>query len=298
MTALRIPVCAVVALSADGTRLAYTANQRLYLRPLDQLEPTPIRGTEVALDQAGAARNPFFSPDGRWIGFWQDGQLKKVSITGGAPLMLCPAENPWGVSWTSDNTILYGQSDEGAGTGAAGIWRVSSEGGKPEHVVKVEAGQIAHGPQLLPGGRAILFTLVARRGEWDTAQIVVQSLDSGRRHVVVERGADARYVPTGHLVYALDGTLLAVPFDVTRLAVTGDAVPLVEDVAQLGCHRPLRDLESGRTGVCAEGRNRRTPAATDAGVGRSPRPRGSDQGRAPSQVFLSTTVTRRDPRRA
>ena len=98
--------------------------------------------------------------------------------------------------------------------------------------MKVEAGQIAHGPQLLPGGRAILFTLLARRGEWDTAQIVVQSLDSGRRHVVVERGADARYVPTGHLVYALDGTLLAVPFDVARLAVTGDAVPLVEDVAQ------------------------------------------------------------------
>ena len=224
-----------VALSADGTHLAYTANQRLYLRPLDQLDPTPIRGTEVDLAPGGASRNLFFSPDGRWIGFWQDGQLKKVSITGGAPLPLCPAENPWGVSWTSDNTILYGQREEGAGTGAAaGIWRVSSEGGKPEQVVKVEAGQIAHGPQLLPGGRAILFTLVARYGEWDTAQIVVQSLDTGKRDVVVERGADARYVPTGHLVYARDGTLFAVPFDVSRLAVTGDAVPLVDDVAQPG----------------------------------------------------------------
>ena len=221
----------VVALSANGTRLAYTANQRLYLRLMDQLDPTPIRGTEVALDPEGAARNPFFSPEGRWIGFWQDRQLKKVLITGGAPIPLCPAENPWGVSWTSDNTILYGQS-EGAGTGAAGIWRVSSEGGKPEHVVKVEAGQIAYGPQLLPGGRAILFALAARPGEWDTAQIVVQSLDSGRRDVVVERGVDARYVPTGHLVYALNGTLLAVPFDVSRLAVTGDAVPVVDDVAQ------------------------------------------------------------------
>ncbi len=222
-----------VALSADGTHLAYTANQRLYLRPLDQLDPTPIRGTEVDLAPGGASRNLFFSPDGRWIGFWQDGQLKKVSITGGAPLPLCPAENPWGVSWTSDNTILYGQREEGAGTGAAaGIWRVSSEGGKPEQVVKVEAGQIAHGPQLLSGGRAILFTLVARYGEWDTAQIVVQSLDTGKRDVVVERGADARYVPSGHLVYARDGTLFAVPFDVSRLAVTGDAVPLVDDVAQ------------------------------------------------------------------
>ena len=131
----------VVALSADGTRLAYAANQRLYLRPLDQLDSTLISGTDVALNQNRAARNPFFSPEGRWIGFWQDGQLKKVSITGGAPLLLCPAEQPWGVSWTSDNTILYGQTEEGAGTGAAGIWRVSSEGGRPEHVVKVEAGQ-------------------------------------------------------------------------------------------------------------------------------------------------------------
>ena len=221
-----------MTLSPDGTRLVYTANQRLYLRPLDQLDPTPIRGTEVALNQARAARNPFFSPDGRWIGFWQDGQLKKVSITGGAPLVLCRCGEPMGRQLDERQHDSLRAKRRGAGTGAAGIWRVSSEGGKPEHVVKVEAGQIAHSPQLLPGGRAILFTLAARLGEWDTAQIVVQSLDSDRRDVVVERGTDARYVPTGHLVYALDETLLAVPFDVTRLAVTGDAVPLVEDVAQ------------------------------------------------------------------
>jgi eukaryotic-like serine/threonine-protein kinase len=221
----------VVALSSDGRRLAYTANQRLYLRTMDQLEATPIRGTEGAPGAAG--RGPFFSPDDRWIGFWQDGRLKKVSITGGAPLVLCAAENPWGANWTSDNTILYTQSEQGAGKGAAGIWRVSSEGGKPELFVKVEAGEVAQGPQLLPGGRAILFTL-ARRSDWDTARIVVQSLDTGRRRVVVEHGADAQYVATGHLVYALDGTLLAVPFDVTRLVATGAAVPLVEDVAQQG----------------------------------------------------------------
>ena len=219
----------VVALSADGSRLAYTANQRLYLRTMDQLEATPVRGTEGT--DASAGRSPFFSPDGRWIGFWQGGQLKKVSITGGAPLVLCAAENPFGVSWTSDNTILYGQSEQGAGKGAAGIWRVSSEGGKPERLVTVGAGEVAHGPQLLPGGRAILFTL-ARFGDWDTAQIVIHPLDAGNRRVVLERGTDARYVPTGHLVYALDGTVLAVPFDVTMLAVTGAAIPVVEDVAQ------------------------------------------------------------------
>ena len=218
----------VVALSGDGSHLAYTANQRLYLRSMDQLDATPIRGTEG--DAVTAGRQPFFSPDRRWIGFWQAGQLKKVSLTGGAPVVLCAAENPFGVSWTSDKTVLYGQSEH-AGKGAAGIWRVTSDGGKPEHIVKVEAGEVAQGPQMLPGGRAILFTL-ARGDEWDTAQIVVQSLDSGRRHVVVERGADAQYLPTAHLVYTVGETLFAVPFDVTMLAVTGAAVPLVDDVAQ------------------------------------------------------------------
>jgi serine/threonine-protein kinase len=218
----------VVALSADGSHLAYTANQRLYLRSIDQLEATPIRGTEG--DNSSAGRGPFFSPDDRWIGFWQGGQLRKVSISGGTPLGLCAAEIPWGANWTSDNMILYGQSEE-AGKGAAGIWRVSSEGGKPEHVVKVQPDEVVQNPQMLPGGRAILFTL-ARRGDWDTAHIVVQSLDSGKRDVVLERGTDARYVATGHLVYALGGTLLAVPFDVTMFTVRGAAVPLVEDVAQ------------------------------------------------------------------
>ena len=116
--------------------------------PLDQLEAVPIRGTEGT----GERESPFFSPDGQWIGFWQSEQFKKVSITGGAPVVLCSARNPWGASWTAENTILYGQ-------GAEGIWRVSGDGGKPENVVKVDADQIASGPQLLPGGRAILFTL-------------------------------------------------------------------------------------------------------------------------------------------
>jgi Tol biopolymer transport system component len=213
----------LVALSPDGTRLVYVANQQIYVRALNQLEAVPIRGTEGTGNAAG--RSPFFSPDGQWVGFWRDGQLKKVSITGGAPVVLCPAQNPFGASWAADdNTVLYGH-------GAAGIWRVSGDGGKPENVVKVDAGQIAHGPQLLPGGRAVLFTL-AGTGDWDAAQIVVQSLDTGKRHVVVEGGADARYVPSDHLVYAHGNTLLAVPFDAAALAVKGRPVPLVEDVAR------------------------------------------------------------------
>jgi serine/threonine protein kinase/Tol biopolymer transport system component len=205
-----------VALSPDGKVVVYAANLQLHKRPLDQLEAIPIRGTE------GAGRSPFFSPDGQSIGFWQGQRFKKVSIADGAPVVLCSAKNPWGASWTAENTILYGE-------GPDGIWRVSSNSGTPENVVKVGANQWASGPQLLPGGRTILFTLTHTAD--DARQIVVESLDTGQRRVVVEEGADARYVPTGHLVYALGETLLAAPFDVQALAVTGKAVPLVEDVA-------------------------------------------------------------------
>jgi Tol biopolymer transport system component len=227
------PGVRALALTPDGSRLVYAANQRLYVRTIDQLEPTPIRGTEGT--EATAPRNVFFSPDGQWIGFWQSGQLKKIAVTGGTPLVLCAAENVWGASWTSDDTILYGQSVEGA----EGIWRVSSNGGMPERLVKIEPGEIAQGPHLLPGGHAILFTL-ARRWDRAAAQIVVQSLDTGKRHVVLQRGADAVYVATGHLVYvlgktaSLEGPLFAVPFDATTLAVTGSPVALADNVATGG----------------------------------------------------------------
>jgi Tol biopolymer transport system component len=205
----------VVAVSPDGSRIAYVANRRLYLRMRDQLPA--VANTEGV--------SPFFSSDGQWLGFWQEGQLKKVSVNGGAPIVLCASANPLGASWASDDTILYGQ-------GPGGIWRVSAAGGTPENLVKVNAGERAHGPQLLPGGRAVLFTLAQGGEGWDDARIVVQSLDGGARRVVVAGGTDARYLPTGHLVYALRGNLLAQPFDIGRLEVTGGPVPLVDDVAQ------------------------------------------------------------------
>ena len=213
----------LVALSPDGLRMAYVANQRLYLRAVQQSEAVPLPGTEGTGTSAG--RSPFFSPDGQWIGFWQDGQLKKISITGGSPIVLCAAQNPWGANWAADNTILYAQ-------GAAGIWRVSSDGGKPENVITVDSGQVAHGPQLLPGGRAILYTLAATDDGWDAAQIVVWSLETGTHRVVVKGGSDARYASSGHLVYATGNTLLAVPFDAKTFAVTAASISLADDVAR------------------------------------------------------------------
>ena len=143
----------IVAISPDGTRLVYVANQRLYIRTIDQLDATPIRGTEEG--GADFARSPFFSPDGQWIGFWQGGQLKKVSVNGGAPVVLCAALNPWGASWGANGTILFGQ-------GSQGISQVSASGGQASVLVSVDSKtESAHGPQMLPGGKAVLFTLAS-----------------------------------------------------------------------------------------------------------------------------------------
>ena len=127
--------------------------------------------------------------------------------------------NPNGVTWESDGTILYGQVD--------GIWRVPETGGTPELVIPIEEGEGVHGPQLLPGGEWVLFTfLPAGTPAWDEAQIVVQSLASGERETLISGGRDARYVSTGHLVYGLNGVILAVPFDVGNRQVVGGPVSL------------------------------------------------------------------------
>ena len=139
-------------------------------------------------------------------------------------MTLCAATNPFGASWGSDGTILYGQLD--------GIMRVSANGGTPELVIPTETPEQVHGPQMLPGGEWVLFTLTSATGptRWDEAQIVVQSLESGERKILWEGGSDASYVPTGHLVYAIEDVLFALPFDLARLEVSGGPVPMVEGV--------------------------------------------------------------------
>ena len=171
------------------------------------------------------SQSPFFSPDGEWVGFHSllDGQLKKVAIRGGAAVNLCEAQNLLGARWGADDTIVFGQR-------GAGIMLVSADGGTPEVLIPLtETDEVGHGPQVLAGEKAVLFTL-GDGSNWDDAQIVVHSLETGARKVLVAGGRDARYVPSGHLVYVLDGTLLAVPFDVDRLEVTGGAVPMSEGV--------------------------------------------------------------------
>jgi serine/threonine-protein kinase len=212
------------ALSPDGANLVYSVNSQLYVRPMAEMEDHPIPGTRFT------PINPFFSPDGRWIGFYAQGQIKKIALTGGAAVPICDADLPYGASWSTNEAIFVGQ-------GTKGILRVYPNGGKPETVVSMKPGELAYGPQLLPGGDWLLFTLAkSSLGAatsltfWDRAQIVVQSLKSGDRKILIEGGSDARYLPTGHLLYALGSSLRAVRFDVRKLQVEAAAAPVLESI--------------------------------------------------------------------
>jgi serine/threonine-protein kinase len=223
-----------LAVSPDGTRLVYVANNQLYLRSMSDPEARPIPGTQ----QTQSPYAPVFSPDSQSIAFFStvDRAVKKIAVSGGAAVTLCPAVPQFfGMNWDSGG-IVFGQ--------AKGIMRVSANGGQPEVLVSVKDGEVMYGPQVLPGGEWVLFTVAtaATTEAWDKAQIVVQSLKSPERKTLVSGGSEARYLPTGlgspkraereggHLVYALGGVLFAVPFDLPRLAVTGGPVPIVEGV--------------------------------------------------------------------
>ena len=212
----------ILALSRDGLHLAYAGTGGLYLKTMNQLGAVSIAGT-------ANAGSPFFSPDGQWIGFNQINHIKKVAVTGGAPLDICDTGDPFGVSWEGDTIYM--------GRGPDGIWQVPANGGMPTRLISVDATkEVAFGPQLLPGGKAMLFTLATQTGAsqqdmWDNAAIVVEALDSHQRTIVWKGGSDARYVPTGHIVYVRQRTLLALPFDLKKRAATGNPIPVIDGIA-------------------------------------------------------------------
>ena len=201
----------VVAISSDGSQMVYVANNQLYLRAMDTLESTPIPGT----DELPTA--PFFSPDGQWIGYWS-GELKKIPVSGGAPVTLSDAGKPFGTPvWGTDDTILWGQRQ--------GIMRVSANGGTPELLIAGPAEARLSFPQMLPDGESVLLS----RGGSSSGRVVVYSLESGEPKVLFD-GVFSKYLSTGHIVYAVDDVLFAVPFDPDTLEVLGGQVAMVEGV--------------------------------------------------------------------
>jgi WD40 repeat protein len=215
-----------VIISPDGTRLVYASGNpaRLFAKKLDQPTAAELPGTT-------GATAAFFSPDGQWIGFPAGNRLNKISVEGGAvvPLGEVFAQGFSGADWSEDGNIYFGQIGRG-------LTRISSNGGPPMAVTELGNGETAHAhPQILPGGKAVLFSCQRSPASADTAVVEVLILADHRRKSLVRGGTSARYLATskncGYLIYTNKATLFAVPFDPDRLEKLGMEVPLINDVA-------------------------------------------------------------------
>jgi Tol biopolymer transport system component len=212
------PAGADEIISPDGTRLVFVSQGRLFTRRLDQPNVAELAGTQ-------GAYAPFFSPDGQWVAFFTSTNLKKISVEGGSAITLCNTSGPRGGSWGQDGNIIAALNQSGD------LSRIPSAGGLPTAVTDLQNGEFTHRwPQILPGGKAVLFT-ASPSTAWDEANIDVMSLADHRRKTLVRGGTYGRYLPSGHLVYLNRGTLFAVPFDAERLEVHGTPAPVLDQVS-------------------------------------------------------------------
>jgi serine/threonine-protein kinase len=212
-----------LAISPDGTRIAFSCatdegELRICTRRFDEARTVELGGTD-------GAEKIFFSPDGAWIGFGARGKLKKVSVQGGAPIVLANAPFDRGASWGEDGFIVAALTER------TGLVRLPDTGGNPQAVTDLRPGENAHRwPQVLPGAKALLFTANSQPGDYENASIDVVSIKTGERRTLQRGGYYGRYLPGGLLVYMHQGTLFGARMDLDRLVLTGPAMPVLTDV--------------------------------------------------------------------
>ena len=212
-----------MALSPDGGEIAYVTDSQVLRRSLSEFEMQPVAAT----DMGGNPQSPVYSPDGKWLAYYSGARrmVRKVSVDGGSALRVCEGL-ALSLEWDASGILV--------GRGPDGVVRCNPAGGEPEQLATVDDGEIATAPQILPDGDSLLFTIAKRSPvsgfRWDEARVVVQSLRTRERRTIIEGGSDARFVATGHLIYAVGGVLFAAPFDPGTLALRGSAVPVVEGV--------------------------------------------------------------------
>jgi len=216
-------------ISPDGRQIVYTASTAtasvLYLRRLDRFD-------SVVLPTTGAVFNPVFSPDGQWVAYHGNGVLRKISASGDAPPVVLTNElsqrseldQTFQLRWENSEAVLLVSRNQP-------IRRVAANGGRLENVTTVRETEIDHhGPEPLPAGRALLFTVHGKRNRFS---IAAQDLVTGERKIIIESAFSPVYSPTGHLLFARGQAILAVPFDERSLEVRGEAVTLVEGVESM-----------------------------------------------------------------
>jgi serine/threonine-protein kinase len=237
----------VVAVSPDGTQIAFVADSRIHLRHLSDFASRPVVGTEAI----EGITSPVFSPNGRWLAYYSlsDSAIKRISIEGGTPTPVCPSPNPMGLAWEGD-FLFFGAGDQG-------IMRVPANGGTPERIASVEDQELAAAPALVPGGKAVLFVVGSRAVpgfQRDAGRIVVQPLPSGPRTVVVADATSPIILPTGHLLYTQGGSAFAVAWDNDRLATKGTPVLVVQGIrrtSDTGSPMPMAHLSLSLNGTVA-----------------------------------------------
>ena len=207
-----------VALSPDGRTIVYRARRngvtQFFRRDLNALEPEPIPGTENAT-------GPFFSPDGRWLGFDGDGVLKRVALAGGPPVVVCPAPGGVTATWRADDSIVFATNTSRV------LQMVPSSGGTPVALTTLDhtRGDTLHLlPEVLPDGKSVIFTIVA-----GATRHVALRLESGETRILAER-SHGQFAPGGYLVFWREGSLWGMRFDTDRLQTAGAAVPMAESV--------------------------------------------------------------------
>jgi eukaryotic-like serine/threonine-protein kinase len=265
------PLGGGLALSPDGSTLAFVtappgdpvgvqSSRSLYVRQLASLEATLLSGTE-------GATFPFFSPDGRWIAFFTGGpggQLKKVAAGGGAVVALCDAPGARGGSWGDDDTIVFASSTIPA---PARLMRIPAAGGQPQPIAPAgAAGNAETWPEVLPGARAVLYTVPGPASAYDTATIFVRPLPNGQPREVQPGGYSPRYLASGHLAFVRNDALFVAPFDIEALQTTGPAVPVIERVTTQTVGTAFVDVSAGGTLVYVAGSFNASAAINQAPV--------------------------------
>jgi Tol biopolymer transport system component len=215
-----------LAVSRDGLRAAYVAEgpePQIYVRDLARVGARPVRGTR-------GGTQPFFSPDGRWLGFTADGKLKKVAIEGGEAVTLCDLPGSAGAAWSGDDSIVFAPGCA-SGPSDCGLFRVSARGGTPQPLTRADATdrEVHSSPRVLPGGARVLY--VSEKGTTQrSSRMLAVSIDDGTVVALVE-GAESAAYASRRLLYRRGCALLAIPFDPQRLRLEGAVTAVAKDVS-------------------------------------------------------------------